>query len=376
VRIAYVTPYYNGNCDGRFGRFHDWIHKARDMDNPPFEFDIYAFTSSSDDQTLAVQPRKQLGEATELWGTKLNKPEFVLNIPRIRSRLNSGEYDLIHVLVMDTIVFPTVLSVETDTPLVVGPNIAGWSPVRRGMFTSESPIEKIKNRLRFGIKNVLTRVTSFDQVIVFSQHHQKIVESFGIPSDKIDILHGGVSSRFSPGDSQQNNEPPELLYVGDFTSHKGYPLFLNSLSAIERPVRARVIGAGDADRSYMRQLGIADQVTVEGFVPRSKLPEYYRKADLYINPSTDELGPNTLLEALACGTPVVATDVLGINEFTPPEGSILFDSRTVDSLSSSINEGLNKIDKLTNGARSVSGQYNVNHTLEDLSDIYSDVIPE
>jgi glycosyltransferase involved in cell wall biosynthesis len=151
---------------------------------------------------------------------------------------------------------------------------------------------------------------------------------------------------------------------------------LKSLSAIERPVRARVIGAGDADRSYMRQLGIADQVTVEGFVPRSKLPEYYRKADLYINPSTDELGPNTLLEALACGTPVVATDILGINEFTPPEGSILFDSRTVDSLSSSINEGLNKIDKLTNGARSVSGQYNVNHTLEDLSDIYSDVIPE
>lgn len=346
------------------------------MDNPPFEFDIYAFTSSNDDETLAVKPRKQLGEATELWGTKLNKPEFVLNIPRIRSRLNSGEYDLIHVLPMDTIVFPTVLSVENDTPLVVGPNIAGWSPVRRGMFTSESPIEKIKNRLRFGIKNVLTRLTSFDQVIVFSQHHQKIVESFGIPSNKIDILYGGVSSRFSPGDSQQNNEPPELLYVGDFSAHKGYPLFLKSLSAIERPVRARVIGAGDANRSYMRQLGIADQVTVEGFVPRSKLPEYYRKADLYINPSIDELGPNTLLEALACGTPVVATDVLGINEFTPPEGSILFNSRTVDSLSSSINEGLNKIDKLTNGARSVSEQYSVNHTLKDLSDIYSDVIPE
>jgi hypothetical protein len=41
MQVAYVTPYYNGACDGRYGRFHDWVHAVRDANDPPFDADVY-----------------------------------------------------------------------------------------------------------------------------------------------------------------------------------------------------------------------------------------------------------------------------------------------------------------------------------------------
>lgn len=374
MNVAYVTPYYNGACDGRFGRFHDWVHAARDMAEPPFEFDVYAFTSSNDDDTLATNPDKYLGEATELWGTKWNKPEFLLNAPRVRSALEGGDYDLIHLLVMDTIVLPTVLSLRSDVPLVLGPDIAGWSPIRAGMFATESPTGMVKNRIKYLIKNTLGRTTPFDRAVVFSEHHEDILESFGIPKSEISVLHGGVSRRFRPDESHERGEPPEVLYVGDFSAHKGYPMFLEALAELDRPVTARLIGGGDPNESLIGEVGVTDQVVIEGFVPREELPTYYRAADLYVNPSIDELGPNTLLEALASGTPVVATDILGINEFTPPEASVLFGPRTVAELTTGIERALDNLDALTQGARTVATGCHATHTLDNLAEIYAEVL--
>jgi glycosyltransferase involved in cell wall biosynthesis len=346
------------------------------MDDPPFEFDVYAFTSSNDDKALATQPAKRLGEATELWGTKWNKPEFLLNAPRVRSALRDGEHDLIHLLVMDTIVLPTVLSLRSDVPLVIGPDIAGWSPIRDGMFATESLTGMVKNRIKYLIKNTLGRTTPFDRAVVFSRHHRNILESFGVPVAEMRILHGGVARRFSPDGPPDRNDPPELLYVGDFSAHKGYPMFLEAIAELDTPVTARLVGGGDPNESLIEEIGLTDQIVVEGFVPREELPAYYRRADLYVNPSIDELGPNTLLEALASGTPVVATDILGINEFTPPEASVLFGSRTVTELTSGIERALNDIDTLSRGAMSVSKEYHATHTLDNLAEIYADVLDQ
>lgn len=374
MNIAYVTPYYNGACDGRFGRFHDWVHTAREMSDPPFEFDIYAFTSSNDDGTLATEPAKYFGGATDLWGTKLNKPEFLLNAPRVRSALKQGEYDLIHLLVMDTIVLPTVLSLRGDVPLVIGPDIAGWSPIRSGMFANESGTEMVKNRVKYLLKNTLARTVPFDRAVVFSKHHQNILESFGISAENMSILHGGVSQRFSHNKRGERNESIELLYVGDFSVHKGYPMFLEAIAELEVPVTARLVGGGDPNKSLIEDIGVTDQIVVEGFVPREELPAYYRRADLFVNPSIDELGPNTLLEALASGTPVVATDILGINEFAPPKASVLFEPRTVTELANGIERALSDIDALTRGARNVSTQCHSTQTLENLEDIYVEIL--
>ena len=374
MKIAYVTPYYNGACDGRYGRFHDWIHAVRDADDPPFDAEVYAFTASNPDKMLASTPHAYLGEATDLWGTKWNKLEFLLNARRVRKALIEAEYDLIHALTMDTVVLPTVLSIAQDVPLVVGPDISGWSPIRRGSFEREPLGDWIKNRLRYVLKNMFARTVPYDRIVAFSEYHRDILSSFGIPSQHTNLLRPGVAERFHPGEEQNPHHPPELLYVGDFSAHKGYFQFLHALSRLDRSFDAHLIGAGDPHIERIRDLGISDSVTVEGFVPRSKLPAHYQSADLFVLPSIDEMGPNTQIEALACGTPVVATDQLGINEYVSDDAAVLFSPREAEPLAAALNCALDNLDRLQAGAHQISSSFRAIDTAKSLEDTYQQVL--
>ncbi|MDB2225246.1 glycosyltransferase family 4 protein [Halorubrum ezzemoulense] len=377
MQVAYVTPYYNGACDGRYGRFHDWVHAVRDTDDPPFDADVYAFTASNPDEMLVSTPHAYLGEATELWGTKWNKAEFLLNVRRVRKALSVGDYDIVHVLSMDTIVLPTVLSMVPDVPLIIGPDIAGWSPIRVGSFEREKPTVWTKNRLRYLLKNGLSRTVPYDRILAFSEYHRDILETFGIPKECMELIRPGVAERFHPQAEYNSQEPPQLLYVGDFSAHKGYFQFLDALSQLNRSFDARLIGAGDPNIEYIRELGISESVTVEGFVPRADLPTHYRAADVFILPSIDETaGPNTQIEALACGTPVIATDRPGINEYVSDAAAVFFSPRDSDTLTEAIVRALDNLDSLKSGAKRISTSFRAIDTAEALADTYRHVLVE
>ncbi|HSX63702.1 MAG TPA: glycosyltransferase, partial [Pseudoxanthomonas sp.] len=70
-------------------------------------------------------------------------------------------------------------------------------------------------------------------------------------------------------------------------------------------------------------LGIAEKVSFHGSLPHHTLPAWLRAADLFVLPSRSEGVPNVLLEASACGTPYVASDVGGIPEIAPLGASTL-----------------------------------------------------
>jgi len=370
MRVAYVTPYYNGACDGRFGRFHDWVHWARDR-GAPFEFDVDAFTASNPDATLAEAPHSYLGDAASLWGTKANKVEFLLNARRVRRALRRNSYDVVHVLTMDTIVYPTVLSAIGDTPLVVGPDIAGWSPVRDVPYWEDGVTDWVDNRARYLLKNGISRAGRYDRAVAFSDHHRNIIVSFGVPVDRITVIEPGVDAMFSPDSRTESADPPELLFVGDFSEHKGYPHFLRALSNLDRTVEARVVGAGDANEEQIARLGLSDIVTVEGFVSRAELPSLYRESDLVVIPTIDETaGTNIQFEALACGKPVVVTDKPGVSEFTPPDASVMFSPRTVSNLVDALERAVDNIESLTKAARDNASEFRADRPLTQLNDLY------
>ena len=74
-----------------------------------------------------------------------------------------------------------------------------------------------------------------------------------------------------------------------------------------------------------RQLGLANRVRLLGRVPQESLPEIYGGADLLVHPSLREGWPNVLLESMACGTPVLATNFDSVGEIVgaPESGRIV-----------------------------------------------------
>jgi glycosyltransferase involved in cell wall biosynthesis len=366
MRVAYVTPYYSPNPTGRFGRFHDWVHTLRD-ESAPFEFDIHAFTATSDDGTLASLPHETFGKAEELWGSRRNRLEHARNAPRVAADLRAGNYDIVHVIHPNPVVLFTAKRAIKQAGLVLGPNVGGWFPERSDVFDTDG----LETRVKFNTKQWLVNAIAPDLIIAFSEYHRTMLAGLGVPHDRISVLKAGVTSAFSPGDTTEPGDPPELLYVGDFSTHKGYPIFLKALAKLDSRVTARVVGAGNPQRERIEALGLDDRVAVEGFVNRDRLPDIYRKADLFVFPSLDETaGGNVQMEALACGLPVVVTDAPGISEFSPPEASVTFAPRTAAALSAAIERALAQLPSLQAAAHEVAPEYRVDRTIERLTQQY------
>lgn len=113
---------------------------------------------------------------------------------------------------------------------------------------------------------------------------------------------------------------PVVLTVGNLQEHKGQRLVLAAFGRLlERHPQARLIVVGEGvDRANLQQraaqLGVADRTLFAGAVANAELARWYSAADVLVLASSREGWPNVVLEAMACGTPVVASSVGGIPE--------------------------------------------------------------
>ena len=112
-----------------------------------------------------------------------------------------------------------------------------------------------------------------------------------------------------------------ILYVGRFSREKGLRYLLEALPQVVRRVpsaRAVLVGGEEGEDGpfhlMARRLGVASHVEFAGILPRDRLPPVYANADILVFPSLAEGHPLTPMEALGCGTPVVASDIPGLNE--------------------------------------------------------------
>jgi len=112
-----------------------------------------------------------------------------------------------------------------------------------------------------------------------------------------------------------DQEKRAILFVGRLHPEKGLPTLLKAfklLLSTHPGLVLLIIGWGVDKGRYERlaeALGIADSVVFLGFIPHEELPIYYNMADVYVLSSLYEEWSNTIMEAMACGVPVVATAV-------------------------------------------------------------------
>lgn len=165
-----------------------------------------------------------------------------------------------------------------------------------------------------------------DRVVAVSEDIAKGLAEAGVAREKISVIYNGVDDRFCPGDRTAVRDALQipsksfiLLFVGLLVPVKGVDVLIEALSLWrDRPGwKLYIIGDGpllSPLRERCLDEGIASQVCFVGRRSSQEVPQWMQAADVLALPSHSEGRPNVVLEAQACGLPVVATRVGGTQE--------------------------------------------------------------
>lgn len=150
-----------------------------------------------------------------------------------------------------------------------------------------------------------------------------------LPGQKIRYIPNGVdTNRFRPGSRQAANEVV-IGTVGSLTAVKRQALLLDVFGGAAKTAAARLLIAGQGPlraelETRARAMGIADRVEFLGYQPDAT--KVYEKLDVFAMSSATEQMPMSILEAMACGLPIVSTDVGDIKNMVSPENRSLITS--------------------------------------------------
>ena len=167
-------------------------------------------------------------------------------------------------------------------------------------------------------------------VVLGARWKQLVVTELGVAPDRVEVICNGV--RPPPAGERvggQDDGRLHLVFIGRLCPPKGVGELLDALASPELrdlPWRATLAGDGDGDpyRALAARLGIADRIAFPGWLGRKAVERLLADADILALPSHVEGLPLSVLEALACRVPVVATPVGSLPEFVADGESVLF----------------------------------------------------
>jgi len=204
---------------------------------------------------------------------------------------------------------------------VPGVVLSGGSDIQ--LLTRDAPRRRI----------IVETLRAADRIFTVGAPLRDAAIALGVAPGKVGVFDRGVDrSRFfssAPGAARQRlglpGDRPIVLWVGRMVAVKGLDVLLASWSAVSRAPShplLLLIGDGDERRALQHQAAsLGDSVRFVGTVQHDALPDWYRAADCVVLPSRSEGIPNVLLEALACGTPFVASAVGGVSTLLESEST-------------------------------------------------------
>ncbi len=370
LRIAFVAYRGNMSCGGqgvylwflarelaRLGHRVDvWVGPPY-PDPMPFAHSVNRLRNhqywgkwfSRDRRVLIPTPRARLMNPLEFYELGASYlgflPEpFAFSVRALRAvaeRLSAGErYDVVHdvqclgwgLLGLRALGLPVVTTVHH--PLTVD---------RRSSFLRDRSLREAIGTATFypvGMQSFVAR--RVDRLFTSSEvSARKIERDFGVARERIRMVANGVDTDLFSPDPAVARDPHEVLCIGRASDpNKGVALLVEAIAALPRPTRLTLVDDPHRDnpaRLRARGLGIEDRVDVVGRVPVETLVGLYRRAALVAVPSLFEGFGLPAAEAMACGTPVVASSAGALPEVIGAGGGgILVPAHSADALARGI----------------------------------------
>jgi len=199
-----------------------------------------------------------------------------------------------------------------------------------------------------------------DAIIAVSECTRRdAIRFYGIPEEKITVIYEGVSPRFRPASPEavravrEKYSLPEhfILYVGTIEPRKNLTALLEAFTNLQSAIcNLHLVFVGKKGWLYegffrrLRELGLEDRVIFTGYVPDEDLPAIYSAADLFVFPSLYEGFGLPVLEAMACGTPVVCSNTSSLPEVAG-DAALLVDPTDVRALAGAMERALRDEEK-------------------------------
>jgi glycosyltransferase involved in cell wall biosynthesis len=175
-----------------------------------------------------------------------------------------------------------------------------------------------------------------------SQNLKEAIESYGI-KNRFQLIPNVINTEmFHPSTSQYRNEKKRILLVALLSPIKGIPYLLRALAQLKEKRQdfvLDIVGDGPNRQEYeelTNKLELGEMVRFHGLKSKPEVAEYMRQCDFFVLPSLWENLPCVLIEAMASGIPVIATDVGGVKEMINESVGLLIPPKKTKTLEEAI----------------------------------------
>jgi phosphatidyl-myo-inositol alpha-mannosyltransferase len=316
LKIGIVTEYYYPLLGGISENVH---HTASELMARGHAVTIISATPPSNGFALPVPngiPTRRIGRSMKIYGNGATA-HFAVGAHlwrELRDVLDVGRFDIVQLHSPLFFTLPPMATVLARCPRV---------GTFHSYFEPTIVYATLKNVLQKRIVNRLDGVTVVSPSVLRALSRYFELDARIVPN-------GVDTQMFNPRVPRLARFGPEkrtLLFLGRFDPRNGLPFMLRAFAEVRkrmRDVRLVVVGGGPFETVYTRMVPeeLREDVHFEGPALINR-PSYYGSADLFCSPITNASFGITLLEAMASGTPIVATDNVGYRDLLGPEGLIV-----------------------------------------------------
>jgi len=325
IRILAIMEAYS--ITGPAKNLVEFARRAKDTEAPRLDFSIVTYNRTPGDSTFAAAARNA-GIRTH---TIFERRRFDTGVlPRLREIIELERPDIVQSHNVKSHFFVRLLGIPARLP---------WVAFNHG-YTAQSSLDRVYSQLDYWSLRRAFRA------VVVCRPFARAIEHRGVPRDRIHIQHNSVKPFKAPPPAEIEAirhdlgiNAPVVLAVGRLSAEKGHADLLDAVARVTGPQFQLVMVGDGPERCRLEEqiarLSLDDKVILAG--QRPDVRPLYAAATMLALPSHSEGSPNVVLEAMAAGVPVAATNVGGVPEILEHERTgLIVPPRDPDAMAAAI----------------------------------------